>query len=193
LPHLCGALAVLAAPALAEPNPVVPERVAPAAGVTVPTTFQPWTLTASTSREFRLEEVRGPCGRLACTEWSIDPTFSFEPAGRVCALTAVSVKVSVNYRLPRWEPARPVPAETLENWRNTQLPKILAHEGGHRDLAVETANIVHAALSALPPEPTCAGMVGRARGLALRLLGEGENRQRDYDARAVEELRHGPR
>jgi predicted secreted Zn-dependent protease len=186
--HSCAALALLALPASAG-NPVVPERVAPIAGVTVPTTFQAWTLTAATVADVELHQFHGPCGRLACTEWSIDPKFSFEPFGAECRVTTVTVQVSVNYRLPDWQPSRPPPPDMQAFWRREE-PRILEHEGGHRDLAVDTANRVHAELSALPSGPTCKELVGRAQGLALRLIGEGEQRQRDYDANTEERYRH---
>jgi predicted secreted Zn-dependent protease len=157
----------------------------------VPTSFAPWTITASTPQELEAEQIaRGPCGRLACTEWSIDPTFSFRPAGQECALTVVSTKVTVTYRLPIWEPARPLPSRAREWWRR-KLPYILAHEGGHRDLAVATANQLQRALSSLPPETSCPLLVKRARDEAGRQIQKGEQRQRDYDARTEAELRAG--
>lgn len=180
---------LVAAPVSAEPDPAVPERVAPVAGVTVPTTFEPWKLTAVTRRDIELHQLQGPCGHIACTEWSIDPTFSFKPDGRECKLTAISVKVSINYRFPSWQPIRPPPPEAKEFWRS-EWPEILRHEARHRDLAVETANLVQTELSALAPEPTCPELIERAKALALRRIGEGEQRQRDYDARAAERFRH---
>ena len=167
----------------------MPELVAPDAGVTVPTSFVPWTLTASTPQELEAEQIaKGPCGKLACTEWSIDPTFSFQPSEGGCGATAISTKVTVIYRLPTWEPAQPVSARAREWWRR-KLPNILAHEGGHRDLAVATANQVQRALSTLPPETSCPLLVKRARDEAGRRIEAGEQRQRDYDARTEAELR----
>jgi predicted secreted Zn-dependent protease len=180
---------LLAARVSAEPDPVVPERVAPVAGVTVPTTFEPWTLTAATVRDVELHQFHGPCGRLACTEWSIDPTFAFAPDGSVCKLTTSAVKVSVNYRLPSWQPSRPAEADMKAFWRR-EWAEILEHEGRHRDLAVETANQVQTALSALEPAPKCAELIERAKALAFRLIDEGEQRQRDFDARADGRRRH---
>jgi predicted secreted Zn-dependent protease len=189
---LCAALALLGTPAAAAPDPAMPERVAPVAGVTVPTTFEPWTLTAATPQEVELHQFHGPCGHLACTEWTIDPTFSFEPAGPVCKLTAISVKVSVNYRLPSWRPARP-PAPDMQAFWQEKWREVLRHEARHRDLAVETANRVQAALTALAPAPTCAELIERGKTLAFRLIAEGEQRQRDYDARTAERYRHSGR
>ena len=165
-------------------DPLVPASVAPAPGVTVPTSFEPWTMTAATPQAFEAERIeKGPCdGRLACTEWSIEPTFSFQPDGGQCAVTTIGVKVSVRHRLPTWEPSQPLPP-SAETWWRRVLPEIIAHEGGHRDLAVETGNRLMAALSALPAEATCPLLVKRARSEATRLIEEGEQRQRDYDAK----------
>ena len=81
-----------------------------------------------------------------------------------------------------------MPSRAREWWQR-KLPDILAHEGGHRDLAVATGNELQRALSSLPPEASCPLLVKRAREVAGRLTQKGEQRQRDYDASTEAELR----
>lgn len=162
-------------------NPSVPEHIAPMAGVTVPTSFEPWTMTASTRSDLLHEWMtRGPCQTLACTDWILEPKFAIWQVGPECAIRDVSVKVSVIYHLPIWQPARPVPDGARAWWRRT-LPDVLAHEGGHRDRAVATGNRLREALAALPPGPTCAELTLRGKAVARRVIEEGERGQRQYD------------
>jgi len=183
------ALLGLAAGAAAQAPSTVPERVAPAPGVDVATHFAPWTLTSVTPPEIDAETVRnGPCGKPACTEWNIDPVVGFEPLDGGCGTAQVTTRVTITYRLPIWAPATP-PSAQMEAWWPRQFASILAHEGGHRDLAVETANAIQELLVALPPEPSCEEMRALAKEEALRLIEAGNRLQREYDVLREAEIR----
>jgi predicted secreted Zn-dependent protease len=182
-------LLLLLAGAARAQDAVVPERVEPAPGVTVETSYSPWILTAVTPPEIDAETAaHGPCGKPACTEWNIDPVLGFEPMEGGCGPSEISTRVTVIYRLPRWLPATP-PTARMQAWWPGQLAHILVHEGGHRDLAVTTANAIQEMLEALPPERSCEEMQALAKSEALALIAEGNRLQRDYDAREEAALR----
>lgn len=152
-----------------------------------------WELTAVTRPAIATEIARkGPEGRIAYTSWTIAPRFPFRTVAGGCGLAPGRTTVKVTYRLPVWRPSGP-PSEAVKAWMAREIPAVLEHEGGHRDLAVEGGNAVQAALSALSPEPTCPTLEARARAEAMRHIEHARQLEREYDAREYEAHRRGER
>jgi predicted secreted Zn-dependent protease len=174
-------LAAAAACATAPPVDVGP--VPPEVDVVMSTRYYP--VSAASVQELRAEmRATGPLagGRRwagatqARTRW----TFRYLRRGMVCMLHDVRVVVSAEMRLPRWEPEVPPDNETLDWWRGFSA-RLLEHERGHVQIAVDGAREIADALRPLEGSVSCETLGMRANGAAQLILVKSRERQADYD------------
>lgn len=178
---ICGLAVAAAACAGAPPVDVGP--LPPDVDVVMSTRYYP--VSAATVQDLRAEmSETGPvaAGRRwagatqARTRW----TFRTLRRGMVCMLYDVRVVVTAEMRLPRWEPASTPDAETLDWWRGFSA-RLLEHERGHVQIAVDGAREIAATLRPLEGSISCDGLGMRANGAAQLILVKSRERQAEYD------------
>jgi predicted secreted Zn-dependent protease len=178
-----GIFALAAAAACAAAPPVDVGPIPPDVDVVMSTRHYP--VSAATVQELRAE--MGATGPLAAgrrwagatqarTRW----TYRTLRRGMVCMLYDVRVFVSAEMRLPRWEPAAPPDAETLDWWRGFSA-RLLEHERGHVKIAVDGAREIAATLRPLEGSVSCDALGMRANGAAQLILVKSRERQAEYD------------
>jgi predicted secreted Zn-dependent protease len=74
-----------------------------------------------------------------------------------CTTESFVVTVDVVFNLPKWMRTGEAPPALVEKWKNYS-EKLMLHEQGHRDRAVEAANEFTRTVAGLPPAPTCAAL-----------------------------------
>jgi len=88
-------------------------------------------------------------------------TYRLLDEGTTCRLQNIEVSLELEYTLPKWEPPASAPEELVSRWQ-VFMEMLLRHEHGHRDTAIQGAQVVQSTLEALPPEPSCQQMRRRA-------------------------------
>jgi len=119
----------------------------------------------------------------ANTRWTVRWTYPYARSARGCTTGPVRTDVTVKIVLPHWIPVRP---QLETEW--VRFSRALRHhEDGHREIGVEAAREIAAALVRLEPQPTCEALETAADSLGERLLQEARNRDKRYDR----ETNHG--
>ena len=95
----------------------------------------------------RLEGPNGPPSQ-GLTTYRIRPEWRATASGGSCRVSRIRVHVEIEITLPEWPWAETVPLEDREKWATIDR-SIREHEYGHRDLTVEAAADLLAALQGL--------------------------------------------
>ncbi len=98
-----------------------------------------------------------------------------------CDLSDVQVYLRVVTTLPRWQPYSGIPYELERRWRSFDR-SLQIHENGHKQLALEEADMIRRALDSVRT-PSCSTMDNEARNVATRIRDTYLRRHDAYDAR----------
>ena len=98
-----------------------------------------------------------------------------------CDLTDIEVYLRVVTTLPRWRPYSGTPYEVERRWRSFDRA-LRIHENGHKQFALEEADMIWRALESVRA-PSCDAMNAEARRSALRIRDTYVLRHDAYDAR----------
>lgn len=88
------------------------------------------------------------------TSWSLKWDYGTEHTRPVCTPEAITVTLEIIFRYPKWVPTADAPQPLVNKW-NAYLKGLIAHESGHRDMAVEAATEFSRALKELSPNQSC--------------------------------------
>jgi predicted secreted Zn-dependent protease len=175
----CG---VIAACVTAQP-PVDVGKMPPDVDLVLSTRY--YVVSAATIQDIRAQmQSGGPSAaggrwtgaRQPLTRW----TFSHLRRGMVCRLFDVRVVVTAQMRLPRWEPET-APDSSTQAWWSAFSSRLLDHERGHVQIAVDGAREIAEALRPLEGSISCDGLTMRANGAAQLILLRTRERQAEYD------------
>ncbi len=108
--------------------------------------------------------------------------------GRGCRTGPVAVELFLAHILPEWRTARDAPPDLRGRWGHF-TERLGAHEAGHADISVRTANELAYRLRRLPVYPTCSALRHAAHEIFEDTVTMLMTRQRHYDWRT----RHGKR
>ena len=89
------------------------------------------------------------------TNWKVTWDYGVKRSPRQCTVDSFTVTVDVVFHLPKWVRPNDAPRSLMEKW-DVYTEKLLVHEKGHRDRAVDAASELTRAITELPPANTCA-------------------------------------
>ena len=115
----------------------------------------------------------------ASTEWHV--SWSFGSVGPTpCRLTSPTVRLTLEYTLPRWKaPGRVDPAAVTE-W-NRYLGRLWQHERGHARTGLAAARDIRSALAGLSAAPDCRRLELKANATARRIFDRWDRKNVAYD------------
>lgn len=178
----CGASAATPARPRPEPGGVNPPAAAKP-------TFAYYEVTGSSARDLALSMRRlAPPAGFGRTLWNVTWAMRWEPAGGLgatCRITAATVTLRTEVRLPHWDPPADASPGLVAQWHRF-IESLRVHENGHLEIAVQAQREVERALRRLEA-PSCTMMQGVGNQTAERILSELRGRERAYDERT----RHG--
>jgi predicted secreted Zn-dependent protease len=114
------------------------------------------------------------------TNWKLKWDYGHSQASGACAVDSFTVTVDITFHVPKWVRTDDAPQPLVEKW-NSYLEKLMMHEKGHRDRAVEAANELTRAVAALPPARTCGELDREVQTLGLAQRSKLLQDQKDYD------------
>jgi predicted secreted Zn-dependent protease len=172
---LAGAFCSMALACAAHAEPIPEPRVEE-----VVTTYE---IRGTNARELTQQMITlGPAvddGRrfAANTRWNVRWTYPYARNAHGCTTGPVRADVTVKIVLPHWIPVR----TGLEaEWKRFSRA-LLEHEQGHRDIGVEAAREIAAALARIDAQPTCEALEELADSTGELLLQEARRRDKRYD------------
>jgi predicted secreted Zn-dependent protease len=171
--------ALMTVPALAEPA--------------ISETVDYYDVSGATGREVRASlnregPVSGNDGKRydAVCRWNVSWKFQYRERGNTCAITSVSTDVKITITFPRLKTDETTSPSLVKAFANYS-EKLMLHEKGHAQNAIDAARKIEAGILGLPPEPTCGGLRSTANALGHSLIKEANRADADYDQRT----RHG--
>ncbi len=115
------------------------------------------------------------------TDWKVKWNYGHARTPGACTADSFLVTVDVVFHLPKWVRNGDAPQPLVEKWEN-YLAKLLAHEKGHRDRAVEAATGLEQAVAELPPARTCTELDREVQTLCHVRMAKLIEDQKAYDS-----------
>ena len=122
----------------------------------------------------------------AFTRWYIRWHYDYQTGSNQCAIASVSTTVNVTITFPRLSETADTPGAVNQAFADYRQ-KLLLHEKGHAQNAIDTAKRIDDGITALRPLGTCAGLGQAANSLGYSLIEAANQWDIDYDRRT----RHG--
>jgi predicted secreted Zn-dependent protease len=116
----------------------------------------------------------------ALTSWWVKWHFYWNTEAGLCKLTRVNTDVEIKFTLPKLMPESVANEEAKQRW-DSYYPALIAHENGHRDIAIEAAAEIETALLDMEAHDNCKRLEKDANQLAHRIIDDYSARQKQYD------------
>ncbi len=118
----------------------------------------------------------------AVARWNVAWRDQHNIANGRCAITSASTEVEATITFPRLQTDAATP-EALKASFADYADKLMLHEKGHVQNAIDIAKRIETGIRELPPEATCALLAAAANKLGHALIKEANQADIDYDAR----------
>jgi predicted secreted Zn-dependent protease len=168
-------------------------RVEPAVAESeVNETFNYYDVAGSTVQELRADLNRnGPADKDgkrydAFTRWYVRWRYGYRTGGQACAIAKVWTTVDITITLPRLSETAAIPAPLGQAFAD-YTQKLLLHEKGHAQNAIDSAKRIDDGIAALGARSACSDLGKTADSLGYSLIDEANRWDIDYDLRT----RHG--
>lgn len=116
----------------------------------------------------------------ALTSWWVKWHFYWNTKAGLCKLTRVTTNVNIKFTLPKLMPESVANEDAKQRW-NSYYSALIAHENGHRDLALEAAAEIETALLDMDADDNCNRLEKDANSLAHRIIDDYSALQKQYD------------
>ena len=186
VPALSFVIALLAA---------MPVRAEP----TVTESVQYYDVTGATAREVRASlnregPISGTDGKRydAVCRWNVAWKFEYRRGNGSCAIASASTEVKITITFPRLKADETTSASLVKAFASYS-EKLMVHEKGHAQNAIDAARKIEAGILALRPEPNCDAMRNAANNLGYALIKEANQADLDYDSRTQHGATQGAR
>jgi predicted secreted Zn-dependent protease len=161
-------------------------------------TINYYDVSGSTVQELRADLNRnGPAGKDgkrydAFTHWYIRWRHNDQRGGNECAIASVSTSVDVTITFPRLSGTADVPGAVKQAFAD-YTQKLLLHEKGHAQNAIDTARRIDDGIAALRPQHNCSELGRAANRLGYSLIEAANQWDIDYDRRTQHGASQGAR
>ncbi|OED43063.1 hypothetical protein AB833_04570 [Chromatiales bacterium (ex Bugula neritina AB1)] len=112
----------------------------------------------------------------AVTDWNIKWQYNYQQTGATCVITQVSVKVLIDYRLPRWKKIHRQSNPALSMAWQRYMDNLIAHEHEHGRIAFNAADDVAQAIldsdtpADRPPPSSCSELEIAANKSGMEII-----------------------
>jgi predicted secreted Zn-dependent protease len=118
----------------------------------------------------------------ATARWHVSWRYRYKQSAGSCGIASVTTAVAATIKFPRLKTDQATP-DDLKQAFAAYSDKLMLHEKGHVQNAIDIAKRIEAGIAALPPEPTCAALAAVANKLAHALIKEANQMDIEYDRR----------
>lgn len=128
----------------------------------------------------------------ALTRWNVRWRYTYKISAQDCSFASVTTTLDVVITMPRLKPDASVPAAVARQFSD-YLERLMLHEQGHVDGAIDFAKRIDAGIRALPPQPSCDALGKAANALGNDLVKQAQQSSDEYDARTLHGRTQGAR
>jgi predicted secreted Zn-dependent protease len=115
------------------------------------------------------------------TNWKIKWDYDHNPSAQNCSPNSFRVTVDVTFHLPKWVPTKEAPRQLVDKW-DGYMKNVLAHEKGHRDIAVQAATELTRKVAQLPSALACVELERAIHDLCRKQMRILDRNEKQYDA-----------
>jgi len=115
------------------------------------------------------------------TSWHVKWDYGYNRSAMTCSPDSFRVVVEIVFRYPKWVPTDDAPRPLVDKWDGF-MQRLVTHENGHRDLAVEAAADLARIVANLPPASTCDDLDHQVQALSKARMSKLDADQKVYDA-----------
>ncbi len=166
---------------------------------TVTESVQYYDVTGATAREVRASlnregPISGTDGKRydAVCRWNVAWKFEYRRGNGSCAIASASTEVKITITFPRLKADGTTSASLVKAFASYS-EKLMVHEKGHAQNAIDAARKIEAGILALRPEPNCEAMRNAANNRGHALIKEANQADLDYDSRTQHGATQGAR
>jgi predicted secreted Zn-dependent protease len=156
-------------------------------------------VTGATAREVRASLNReGPISGNddkrydAVCRWNVAWKFQYRRGNGSCGIESATTEVKITITFPRLKTDETTSASLVKAFASYS-EKLMVHEKGHAQNAIDTAQKIEAGILALRPEPTCDAMRTAANALGQTFIKAANQADIDYDRRTQHGATQGAR
>ena len=145
-----------------------------------------YTVSGTTIREIRADLARKRPWKSELdgyTAWKIDWSYRTETTESGCRLHSFNVRTEITITVPRWTPPENTDPQTKANWA-AYISGLLAHEDGHKRIALAAANEVRSRVKQVASATTCGELDAAIKREADKAVEEFKRREKLYDERS---------
>ncbi len=118
----------------------------------------------------------------ATTAWEPRWVFWYEPRGKKCVVTAVTVTGIITIRMPRLPDAAKMQPRVKRSF-DVFMKNLMEHERGHERLLRAAARKIEKGIRSLPPQASCRQVDQKANAFGDKVLEEVDRANQEYDVR----------
>lgn len=119
----------------------------------------------------------------ALTTWNVKWDYEYKRTEKGCSTDSFKTTVDIIFRYPKWVQTDSAPETLLTKW-NSYMNNLIAHENGHRDMAVQqAADFAHAV--AERSAPSCAELDREVDALGHEQMAKLNADEKDYDTTTI--------
>jgi predicted secreted Zn-dependent protease len=118
------------------------------------------------------------------TSWYVTWDYGYNRTPQGCSAESFKAIVDITFRFPKWVRSDEAPQAMTDKW-DAYMKNLVAHENGHRDMAVAAAADLYREVSSLRPAPSCAEIDRKVKMLCRERIEQMNQDQKEYDATTV--------
>jgi predicted secreted Zn-dependent protease len=115
------------------------------------------------------------------TSWNVTWNYGYRRVPQGCSTDSFTTTVEITFRYPKWVRPEDAPQPLVDAW-DTYMEKLIIHENGHRDMAVQAAADLTRDVSELPAAPSCVELDRKVRELGRERIANLNVLEKEYDA-----------
>jgi predicted secreted Zn-dependent protease len=120
----------------------------------------------------------------ASTVWGIKWAYTTVSSDVGCQLRTLDIKTSVSITIPRWTVDTAADDDLKKRWQ-TYSAALLAHEDGHKRIAMAAAAEIKNRVNKIKSAPTCAQLESTISLAANKVIEDFRQREKAYDERTA--------
>ena len=116
----------------------------------------------------------------AVCRWNVSWKFQYRRGETSCAIASASTEAKITISFPQMKSDETTSASLVKAFASF-TEKLMLHEKGHAQNAIEAARKIETGILALPPEPTCDALRTKANDLGHAFIKEANQADVEYD------------
>jgi predicted secreted Zn-dependent protease len=120
----------------------------------------------------------------ASTSWGIKWSYTSASTDVDCQVRTLDIKTSISITIPHWTGVAGADDDLKQRWQNYSAA-LLAHEDGHKRIAIAAAREIKNRVNKIKSAPTCAQLEATISLTANKVIEDFRQREKAYDERTA--------